>query len=146
MFLDDIASAGAIPALEMSVRFAGQRQRLIAHNIANLTTPGFSPLDASPRGFQETLDQAIRDRRDRTAGMHGQLLWNESDELIRDEHGQLALAPSPQSPGILFHDRSHRDIERLMQDHAENAAVFRVSIELLRSRYQQVNDAIAARV
>ncbi|MFN0131495.1 MAG: flagellar basal body rod protein FlgB [Phycisphaerales bacterium] len=146
MFLNDIATAGAIPTLEHAIRFAGQRQRLIAHNVANYSTPNFTPLDASPRDFQKALADAIGDRRGKTAGMHGELEWDETSELKRDDRGELMIEPSGQQSAILFHDRAHRDLERLMQDQAENAGVYRVSMELLRSRYQQINDAIAARV
>ena len=55
MFLDDVVNSGAIPALEMTMRFAGRRQALLAHNIANLDTPNFQPKDVSPRWFQRML-------------------------------------------------------------------------------------------
>ena len=38
MFLADVVHAGPLPALEMTIRFAGARQALIAHNIANIST------------------------------------------------------------------------------------------------------------
>jgi hypothetical protein len=33
-----------------------------------------------------------------------------------------------------------------MQDHAENAGVYRIAADLLRSRYSQLKEAIAERV
>ena len=46
MFLDEILTSGAIPTLEATLRFAGARQAIINHNIANLETPYFRPKDA----------------------------------------------------------------------------------------------------
>ena len=45
--IDGVTNAGAIPALERLMQFAGGRHRLIVHNIANLDTPGFQPRDVS---------------------------------------------------------------------------------------------------
>jgi flagellar basal-body rod protein FlgB len=146
MFVNDLLSAGAMPSLEMSVRFAGERQRLLAHNIANLTTPNFTPLDVSPIGFQKALAEAIADRDARTGGMVGELRWKDTSELRRRDDGGLEFNPQTPSGNILFHDRNNRDVERLMQDHAENLAVFRTSSELLRSRMQLMRETLAERV
>lgn len=142
MFLSDVVNAGAIPSLELSVRYGGERQRLIAHNIANLNTPNFQPVDVPPQRFQAMLREAI-DNRDATGGV---LEWSEGEGFRKDELGQMKLEPMPERDGILFHDRTRRDIERLMQDHAENLLAFRTTTELLRSRLQSVREAISERV
>jgi flagellar basal-body rod protein FlgB len=131
------------------LRFAGQRQRRIAHNIANISTPHFRHADVSPASFQKMLARAVDTRRQENGGASGELNWTPTQELRRNSAGQLQISPrtfSGPRAGILAHDRNDRDIERLMQDHAENAAVYRVSAELLRSRYQQIREAIAQRV
>lgn len=145
MFISEVVNSGATPALELSLCFAGQRQRQIAHNIANLTTPQFRPVDVSPQGFQAMLAKAVDDRRQNKGGK-GELDWQPTRELRRNGRGELQILPQTSGLGILAHDRNNRDLERLMQDHAENATVFRVSAELLRSRYQQIREAIAERV
>ncbi len=146
MFLDDVVNSGAIPALEMTMRFAGRRQPLLAHNIANLDTPNFQPRDVSTRGFQRMLGEAIDQRRARTGGERGRLELQQTREIRRDGRGGLELRPRTASPGILFHDRNNRDLERMMQDLVENVAVFRIATDLLRGRYSQIQDAIAERV
>ncbi len=35
MFISDMANSGSRPVLEQMLRFAGERQRILAHNIAN---------------------------------------------------------------------------------------------------------------
>lgn len=146
MMIEDLLSSGAVPALEMTLRFAGQRQGLINHNIANMSTPNFRPVDADPGSFQKSLDRAIRERRERTGGMHGGLRWDGGGEVALDERGGMRLTPRTFSTNILAHDRNNTDEIRLMQANAENAAVYRIASELLRGRYQQLKDAIAERV
>ena len=146
MFLDQLQSAGAMPALELTMRFAGQRQRLIAHNVANLETPNFQPLDVDPRHFQAMLGEAIADRRSRNGGGHGALRWKSTGQIERSGRGGLTLRPGTSSGNILFHDRNNRDLERTMQDMVENAAVFRTAADLLRSRTDMLRQVISERV
>jgi len=146
MLIDQVTNAGAMPSLEMTMRFAAQRQNLIAHNIANIETPDFRPLDASPRGFQKMLSEAVDARRSSTGGAHGRLNWRETAELKRAPDGGLSLRPTTSSRNILFHDRNNRDLERLMQDLAENTQVFRTASELMRTQVNQLQRAISERV
>lgn len=147
MFLGDVLSSGAIPSLEMTVRFAGKRQDILAHNIANLDTPNYRPRDVSTAGFQRALGAAIdRRRAEGSGGEHGELPWRDSREVERDGRGGLVLNARTPSANVMFHDRNNRDLERTMQDHAENAAMFRVATELLRSRFTQLHAAIGERV
>jgi flagellar basal-body rod protein FlgB len=146
VFIGDVVNSGAVPSLELTLRFAGQRQRLLAHNIANWTTPNFRPLDVSPAGFQRALGQAIDQRREETGGASGELSLGPTPELTQGPGGGLSIVPRTPSAGILAQDRNNSDLETLMKDHAENAMVFRVASELLRSRLSQLRDAIAERV
>jgi flagellar basal-body rod protein FlgB len=146
--LNDVINAGAIPTLELSLRFAGLRQQQIAHNVANLSTPNFRQVESSPRAFQQMLARAVADRRSQNGGSSGELNWERagSRELRRDRSGNLHLVPQTPRGSILAHDRNNRDLEHLMQDHAENATAYRISAELLRGRYQQIREALAERV
>jgi flagellar basal-body rod protein FlgB len=146
MLIDQLTNAGAMPSLELTMRFAAQRQRLIAHNVANLDTPNFVQKDVSPREFQKMLDRAVRDRRQRTGGMHGGLDWDETGELRRDGAGGLVITPETPVGGVLFHDRNNRDLERLMQALAETTSAFRVASDLYRSQRGMIHGAIAERV
>jgi flagellar basal-body rod protein FlgB len=146
VFIGDILNSGAVPALEATLRFAGERQKLIAHNIANLTTPNFIQTDVSPATFQRSLAAAIDQRRAANGGMQGSLELDGGRDMEFAPDGGLALKPRDTSGNILFHDRNNRDLERLMQDQSENAGVYRITSELLRSRYQVLKDAIAERV
>lgn len=146
MFVDDLLSSGSIPVLEATLRFAGARQQIINHNIANLETPDFRPMDVSPQAFQRALSQAIQKRREAGGGMTGALDLGSTDEIRTGASGEMELTPRTASGNILFHDRSNSDLERLMQANAENAMVYKMSGELLRSRYAMLRDAMAERV
>lgn len=141
MLVRDAVEGGAIPVLELTARFAARRQELLAHNIANIDTPGFMPLDVSPTEFQAMLQRAIDDRRE--GG--GPLRWSATRQIGADGDGLVLRARTP-TGNVLFHDRNNRDLERMMADLSENLAVFRLTTDLLRSRYGLINGALAERV
>ncbi len=144
--LSDVTTSGALPTLEALMRFAGARHRIIASNVANITTPNYIQKDVSVKDFQNTLSEAIRARREDTGGMTGALKLESTPEVTIGDDGRMDLDPQLSTGGILGHDRNNSSIERLMQDHAENVGVFRMASELLRSRMALMRDAIAERV
>jgi flagellar basal-body rod protein FlgB len=147
MAMTELTNAGAIPALEMAIRFAGQRQRIIANNIANITTPDFQNQDVSVSGFQQMMQEAIEKRRAKTGGQSGELEWEPTRELAaRGPKRELTLMPTLQGGGILRHDHNNADVEKLMRDNVENVSYFRVAVDLLRSRYQMMQSAMSERV
>jgi flagellar basal-body rod protein FlgB len=143
--IDQLTNADAIPALEAMVQFSGRRQKLISHNIANLSTPSFQPLDVSVAGFQRQLAEAVDRRRETYGGQRGELEIADSREVRQTGIG-LELEPRPHGRNILFHDQNNRDLERTMQDLAENVAVFRVASDLLKSRMDLLRSAISERL
>jgi flagellar basal-body rod protein FlgB len=145
MLIDEIGNSGAIPVLEATLRFAGARQKLIAHNIANADTPDFREQDVDPRGFEQILRVAVDERRKRTGGEHGALRLRSSRQVELGADGTLELRPRTPSGNILFHDRNDRDLEKLMQANAENVGVYRATAELLKSRFDLLKSAIAER-
>jgi hypothetical protein len=58
----------------------------------------------------------------------------------------MRLKTDTPSGGVLFQDRNNRDLERLMQDVAENSAAFRVASDLYRQQAGMVRSAMAERV
>ncbi len=146
MLANDVLNSGAIPTLEAILRFSGARQRILQHNVANMTTPNFIPRDVSVSGFQEQLAKAIEKRNADTGGMNGAMELPATQEVEQRADGSYQLTPSQDPDGILFHDRNNRDVERLMQDGVENLGVYRIASELLRSRMSALRDAIGERV
>lgn len=139
----EVVNAGPMPALEAMVSFAGQRQRLIAHNIANLSTPNFRPVDVSPKSFQRALGEAL-DRR--APGASGGIDLKPTGELSVLPDGSFKIKPGSPSGNVVFHDRNDRDLERTMQSLAENVAMFRLAGDMLRGRITMMREALADRV
>lgn len=148
MIFDDLATAGTGPVLEQMLKFAGARQRLLAHNLANIDTPNFVPLDVSPQAFQKHLARAVAKRRAETGGETGALELTDTDEVSFGGGGAAAitLTPATASGNILYHDRNNRDVERLMQAVAENQLAFRTASDLIRRQNDLLRSAIAQRV
>jgi len=143
MFIEQVFDAGALPTLARSMQFAARRQELIAHNIANISTPNFVQKDVSVRAFQESLGEAIDRRRARTGSSRGPLELQGTREVRVAPSGGLRLNPTSARDGVLFHDRNNRSVERLMQDMVENMTAFRVAGDLLKSRMAILRSAIS---
>ncbi len=144
MLISDLANAGSTPVLSEMMRFAGARQRILAHNIANLDTPDFRPADVSVSDFRAALSSAVRARRAAGGGESGALAPAETREVVRAGEG-MRLEPRTSRGGVLLHDRNNRDTERLMQDLAENAMVYRATTDLLRRQGDVLRVAITQR-
>ena len=145
MMIRDLMTADSLPALEATMRFAAQRQRIISNNIANFDTPGFRASDVSVKGFQDALGKAIDGRRDAHSGVRGALPWKETSELRGSDPSRMTLRPT-EVGGLLYHDQGARDLERTMQDLVENTATFQVAAKLYASRMQVLRTAISERV
>lgn len=146
MFIDQVSNAGALPTLRAMLSFASQRQQLIAHNIANLETPNFQPVDVSPQTFQAALADAVDERRSRNGGMHGNIAIDRTQEFEQGSNEALILRPRSPVAGVLAHDRNSSDLESTMQSLVENAATFRVAADLYRARTGVLKKAIGERV
>lgn len=150
MFIRELATADAMPALEATIRFAAQRQKFISNNIANIDTPYYRPTDVEPREFQDVLADAVDERRERWGGHRGELNLRATSTIRPgvDASGapSFTLRPGPSGDNILFHDQNDRSVERLMQDLVENTATFQLATQLMRARSDLLNSAIAERV
>ena len=141
MNIGGLSSSGAMPALEKMFLFAGQRQRIISNNIANIDTPGYIGVDVDPKDFQKLLGEAI----DQRGGNGGDLKLRETRQ-VSTAGGRLVLNPTTPTAGVLFHDRGQKSLEQLMQQLVENASAFRVVSDLMRKSQSQLKMAIAQRV
>ncbi len=126
--------------------FAAQRQKLIAHNIANFETPNFQPVDVSPQTFQSALSDAIEERRAINGGTHGAVRVGRNAEFEQGANESLLLRPRTPIAGVLGHDRNSSDLEATLQSLVENAATFRVAADLYRARTGVMKKAIGERV
>lgn len=143
--ISGLFDSGAMPVLERLVQFTGTRHQLIAHNVANLSTPNFQPTDLSVDSFQAALREAIDQRRQQAGGPTGPLQMRDTRELRFAANG---IQPRPQrvARNILFHDRNNRSLEQTMKDLAENAMTHQVAMNLMKNQFSVLETAIRLRV
>lgn len=136
---------GATPTLERMLQFTSARHGVLTHNIANLDTPYFRPRDLDPKAFQAQLGEAVERRRRRPDPVAGELPLRDS-RAVRFGRDGLDVRPQTVDENILFHDRNNRDLERIMQDLAENTLMHNASVEFLRGEFELLRMAIRERV
>ena len=146
MPLNGLTDGGALPAIEALARFTAARQRLIAGNVANMDTPGYTPMDADPKAFQAQIGRAIDARRVDGAAGHGALEIAGQGPLTKTSDGRVVLDPSALNENLLFHDRNDRNLERIMQDVSENLLAFKAATQLMRNRFRMIEMAISERI
>ena len=145
MSLFRLVNSDGIDVLQRTMEFAGQRHALITHNISNLTTPNFQPVDVSPRSFQAAMQKAVEARREEHPGVQQMPLRPRDTREMTFHREGMTLHPRAAEHNIMFHDRNDRDLERMMQDLAENSMVYRQMSEMLRNRYALMTAAIRSK-
>ncbi len=141
----ELANNGAMPALERLVQFTEARQRVLATNVANLSTPYFTAKDLDVKAFQRTLGDAIERRRVSDATGATPLELEDTDQVRFTRHG-MAVRPEPTHSNVMFHDRNNRDLERTMQGLAENVMAHQFGVTLLKNQFDLLKTAIRERL
>jgi flagellar basal-body rod protein FlgB len=142
VFVADITSGGAFPMLEKTLAFTEANNRMIATNIANITTPGYRTKQLDVSAFQDALRQAAQRRADRG----GEFRLPETNQIRADRAGHLQVSPQEEPvENLLFQDRTNARIERQMALLAENAMMNQVAVELLQGYYGGIAKAIRGR-
>jgi flagellar basal-body rod protein FlgB len=132
--IDRLFNDANVPLLEKMVRFTQARERVLANDIVNLSTPNYTPQDLSQDKFQAILRHQVDTG---TVGGANGGSGGETDE---------ALKATDANENILFHDRNNRSVEQLMSDHANNALMHNMMIELMRKQFAQIQEALKERV
>jgi len=125
--IGNIFDTSGIATLERTVSVTAARHEVLANNIANIDTPGYKVRDLDVSAFQKHLKQAIAQGRSAGTGAAGQ--------TKTDFHQYL-----------LFHDGNNRSIEKQMTAMAKNGMTNKIAVELLRTRYQLLDRAIALKL
>lgn len=100
---------------------AALRQDVIAQNVANLNTPGYSTLEVS---FEDTLSQALADNRGHS---------NLKPEIVAGEGGTVR------------DDGNNVDVDLEMARLQKNALYFKVYTQILAGDLSQMRSAITGR-
>ncbi|MFH1022450.1 MAG: flagellar basal body rod protein FlgB [Planctomycetota bacterium] len=127
-FLDGMFEQSSLPVLEAAMKYAGRRHAVIANNIANWNTPGYRAVDIPLADFQKTLRETVESGRSGSVSRVN-LQAREPDEAV-----------------IMRHDGNTVDITREMTRMGENALFYNVAIQLAKTKYSMLKDAIRGRV
>lgn len=142
MFVSDVTSTGAFPLLEKTLAFSEARNRMLAANVANITTPGYRAKQLDVGAFQAALRDAARKQ---AAG--GKFELEETNEFHTDSAGLLHVTPTTEPvENLLFHDGTNARIERQMANLAKNAMTHQMAAELLKGYYDGMEKAIRGRL
>lgn len=143
MFLGSVTSGGAFPMLEKALAFTEARNKMLAENIANITTPGYRAKQLDVKSFQSALREASEKR----ASRDGRFEIGATEQFRPDELGHLDVSPTLEPPeNLLFHDGTNARIELEMSNLAENTMANQVANELLRTYFAGLEKAIRGRV
>lgn len=149
MFIDRIINQGAAPTLERLLQFTEARHRLLAEDVANVSTPNYLQKDLSVDAFNKQLSEHVAsgDLSSGAADGSGAIQTFDVNGATAYVSGG-GMAEEIQSDevephaGILFHDRNNRSMETLMTEQAKNALMHNVAVELLRQQYTTLDMAI----
>jgi flagellar basal-body rod protein FlgB len=131
MFVDRLLNQTSAPLLEQWLQFTEARERLLADDVANVSTPDYKQKDLSLAGFQTALRNRLQER----------------DSSAPDTVSFDDISMDIQSPrNLLFHDKNNRSMEQLMTDQAKNALMHQLAVELLRQQYSTMEMALRERV
>lgn len=143
MFLSDMTGGGAFPMLEKTLAFTAARNRMIAENVANVTTPGYRTKQLDVPSFQ----RALREASDRRSPSNKAFRMESTGEVAMDEAGFLRVTPSREPvEHLLFQDGTNASIERQMAMLAENAMMNQYAVETLKGYFEGLSKAIRGRV
>lgn len=142
VFLTEMTRGGAMPMLEKTLAFNEARQKVLATNIANITTPGYRAKQLDVAGFQA----ALRDASTRRQQNGGPLQMESTSEFRQGKDGFLQVTPSEEPvDNILFKDGANASIEQQMSRLAETAMTHQISTELLKGYFDGLQKAIRGR-
>lgn len=143
MWLDRLLASRTRTALELSARFAEERHRVLAENVANVDTPDYQARSLDSKAFTASLREALEGAR---AGNSQALELRGNAQFRQEPDGRLRVKPSTARAGnALFHDGTNANLDAMMGDVMSNALQYNLAMNLLRSRFNGMMSAIRGR-
>lgn len=142
-WIDRILNSPTRQALEWSARFAEERHQVLAENVANIDTVDYQTKRLDPAAFHKVLAGALEsaDRSSDAPKLRG------NRQISTDAAGKLVAKPVTEpAENVLFHDGTNARLEGLMTDVQENAMNYELSLNMLKSRFDSLLNAIKGRV
>ncbi len=144
MWIERLVSSRLTHAVELTARFAEQRHRVLAENIAAIDLPGKGTRRLDPAAFQDSLRRAFAESQQsgsRKLNLRG------NAQVSTDAAGRLVTRPVEEPPAnALFHDGTNARIEELATGVNENALLYSLATQVLGRRFNGIENAIKGRV
>jgi flagellar basal-body rod protein FlgB len=132
MFIERLLNQGNAPLLEQVLKFHAARAKLIAENVANISTPNYRQKDLSVDKFQAMLQERASEKETAPPGSVG--------------FSDIGASVQEPTSSILYHDGGNRSIEQIETDQAKNGMMHNLVVELLRKQYAALDMALKERV
>ncbi len=129
----------ALPVLGEVMSFTERRQEVLAHNVANINTPGYRMLDLSVETFTSALAEAIETRDRRTPHHFGP---GGLRQRLYGRRGRGGAAAEPVEGLMNYYDGANRSIEALQSQMLKNALWHEVAAKL----YAHQSDLLATAI
>lgn len=131
--MDGLGGFETTSILENALPVIEESHRILANNVANAHTPGFTPTHVS---FKESLRQALNG-----AGPSLSLKTTHPGHIdTQSRHPSLVLLDETSAPGR--NDESKFDIDREMVEILKNRGKHTVLSSILTKRYQQMREVL----
>jgi flagellar basal-body rod protein FlgB len=144
MWIERLTTSRTTHALELAARFAEQRHKVLAENVANIDTPDYHTKRLDTEVFQNTLKDALQQSAQdgsRVLELRGEA------QVSTTPDGGLCVKPQIRpADNVLFHDGSNASLERLMTEVQQNALDYSLATRLLGKRFDGLLTAIRGRM
>ncbi|MBW7904702.1 MAG: flagellar basal body rod protein FlgB [Phycisphaerae bacterium] len=141
MWLDRVLNTPVRQGLHLMARFAEDRHRVLAENLANIDTPDYQARQLDAKGFQAALREALEKARPGE-----RLELRDTGQFGTDARGRLQSRPSrAPAENVLFHDGTNAQIERVVAQIHENALTYRFAMTQLKGKFDGLIQAIRGR-
>ena len=143
MWIERLTTSRVTHALELTARFAEERHKVLAENVANIDTPDYHTRRLDPDAFQGTLKDALQAAE---AGGERRLELRGQAQVSTAPDGRLTVRPQIRpADNILFHDGRNASLETLMTDVQQNSLDYSLATRLLSKRFQGLLTEIRGR-
>lgn len=144
MWIDKLTGSATLHAIELTARFAEQRHKLLAENVANIDTPDYHTKQLDADAFRQTLGSAMKEA---TSDGSRRLDLRHNAQVSTTRDGRLVTKPTDKpAQNVLFHDGGNASLETLMTDVQKNALEYEVATRLLRGKFESMLKAIKGRL
>ncbi len=149
--LSTLFGTSSVPLLEQVVNFTEARHGVLAGNIANLDTPGYTTRDLSPELFQQKLREAVEASHAPTTtsygyGNYGNTSPQSAGSVNSVDRNFAAFDHVKDSfKSILRHDGVNVSMENQVNQMVKNQQEHNMAVGILSSQFRLLRAAISER-